>query len=74
MVKTSEIEGEDLDAMQVRSTLARRFGIDVGALPPIDRNVEVMPDATANYAAPLTAVRLCAWHVAMFPSGRSGMT
>lgn len=78
VVKTSEIEGEDLDAMQVRSTLARRLGIDIGAPPPMGRNVEgiveVMLDATANYAAPLTADRMFAWHAAMFPSGRSGMT
>ena len=78
VVKTSEIEGEELDAMQVRSSLARRLGIDIGALPPIDRNVEgiveVMLDATTNYAAPLTADRLFAWHAALFPTGRSGMT
>jgi Fic family protein len=55
VVKTSEIEGEQLDATQVRSSLARRLGIDIGALPPTDRNVEgiveVMLDATRNYQA-----------------------
>lgn len=78
VLKTSEIEGEQLDAMQVRSSLARRLGIDIGALPPTDRNVEgiveVMLDATTNYAAPLTAERLFGWHSALFPTGRSGMT
>lgn len=78
VVKTSEIEGELLDATQVRSSLARRLGIDIGALPPTDRNVEgiveVMLDATTNYPTPLTADRLFGWHAALFPTGRSGMT
>jgi len=78
VVKTSEIEGELLDVTQVRSSLARRLGIDIGALPPSDRNVEgiveVMLDATQNYRAPLTAERLYGWHAALFPTGRSGMT
>jgi Fic family protein len=77
VLKTSEIEGEALDATQVRSSLARRLGIDVGALPLPDRNVEgiveVMLDATRNYMAPLTAERLFDWHAALFPTGRSGM-
>jgi len=78
VVKTSEIEGEQLDATQVRSSLARRLGIDIGALPPIDRDVEgiveVMLDATRNYEAPLTTERVFDWHAALFPTGRSGMT
>lgn len=78
VVKTSEIEGEQLDATQVRSSLARRLGIDIGALPPTDRNVEgiveVMLDATRNYQAALTDERLFGWHAALFPTGRSGMT
>jgi Fic family protein len=77
VVKTSEIEGENLDAQQVRSSLARRMGLDIGALLPIDRNVEgiveIMLDATRNYDAPLTAERLFAWHAALFPTARSGM-
>jgi Fic family protein len=77
VVKTSEIEGEKLDAAQVRSSLARRMGIDIGALPPIDRSVEgiveVMLDATRNHAEPLTQERLFDWHAALFPTGRSGM-
>lgn len=78
VVKTSAIEGEQLDVTQVRSSLARRLGIDIGALPPTDRNVEgiveVMLDATQNYQAPLTVERLFGWHAALFPTGRSGMT
>jgi len=77
VVKTSEIEGERLDAEQVRSSIARRLGIDIGGVLPADRNVEgiveVMLDATRNYEAPLTDERLFAWHSALFPSGRSGM-
>ncbi|MBI1206833.1 MAG: DUF4172 domain-containing protein [Azospirillum sp.] len=78
VVKTSEIEGETLDPEQVRSSLARRLGIDIGALTPADRNVdgivEIMLDATRNYAQPVTEERLLGWHAALFPSGRSGMT
>jgi len=77
VVKTSEIEGEKLDAAQVRSSLARRMGMDIGALPLIDRNVEgiveVMLDATRKHDSPLTQERLFAWHAALFPTGRSGM-
>ncbi len=74
---TSAIEGELLDLGQVRSSLARRMGIDVGALPPVDRNVEgiveVMLDATRNFQEPLAAERLFAWQAALFPHGRSGL-
>lgn len=77
VVKTSEIEGERLDTEQVRSSIARRLGMDIGALAPVDRHVEgiveVMLDATQRYAAPLTAERLFAWHGALFPTGRSGL-
>jgi len=77
VVKTSEIEGEKLDAQQVRSSLARRMGMDIEALPPITRNVEgiveVILDATRKHNAPLTQERLFAWHAALFPTGRSGM-
>jgi len=77
VVKTSEIEGERLDAVQVRSSLARRMGLDVGALSSVDRNVEgiveVMLDATRHYQKPLTAERLFGWHAALLPTGRSGM-
>jgi Fic family protein len=77
VLKTSEIEGEMLDKEQVRSSIARRLGIDIGALVPIDRNVEgvveMMLDATQKFIDPLTANRLFDWHAALFPSGRSGM-
>jgi len=77
VVKTSEIEGEVLDATQVRSSIARRLGIDIGALAPKDRDVEgiveVMLDATGHYDQALTADRLFGWHSALFPTGRSGM-
>jgi Fic family protein len=77
VVKSSEIEGERLDAEQVRSSIARRLGMDVMGLKPVDRNVEgvveMMLDATRNYARPLSAERLLAWHASLFPSGRSGM-
>ena len=77
VVKSSEIEGEKLNSDQVRSSIARRLGIDVGGLVPTDRDVEgvveMMLDATGNYAAPLTTERLFNWHAAMFPTGRSSM-
>ncbi len=78
VVKSSEIEGEILDQAQVRSSIARRLGIDIGALAPADRKVEgvveMILDATQKFAEPLTAERLFAWHAALFPTGRSGMT
>ena len=78
VLKSSEIEGEKLDAAQVRSSIARRLGMDIGALKPADRNVEgvveMMLDATRHYDKPLTDERLFAWHASLFPTGRSGMT
>ncbi|MBI2219341.1 MAG: Fic family protein [Candidatus Rokubacteria bacterium] len=78
VVKSSEIEGEKLEAEQVRSSIARRLGMDVGALKLADRHVEgiveMMLDATGHYDQALTAERLFAWHAALFPTGRSGMT
>lgn len=77
VVKSSEIEGEVLDRNQVRSSIARRLGMDIGGLVEADRHVEgvveMVLDATQNYAAPLTKERLFAWHAALFPTGRSGM-
>lgn len=77
VVKTSEIEGEKLDAAHVRSSLARKLGMDIGGTLQIDRNVEgtveVLLDATRKYASPLTDERLFAWHSALSPTGRSGM-
>lgn len=77
VVKTSEIEGEQLDTEQVRSSLARRLGIEIAALKPSDRHVdgvvEMLLDATGNYQTPLTAERLFAWHRSLFPTASSGM-
>ncbi|MBZ5628851.1 MAG: Fic family protein [Acidobacteriia bacterium] len=77
VTKSSEIEGEKLDAEQVRSSIARRLGMDIGALKPADRNVEgvveMTLDATRHYDQPLTAERLFAWHASLFPAGRSLM-
>jgi Fic family protein len=78
VLKTSEIEGEKLDAEQVRSSVARRLGLNIGGLKPADRNVEgvveMMLDVTGRYDRPLTDERLFGWHAALFPTGRSGMT
>ncbi|MEI6436429.1 MAG: DUF4172 domain-containing protein, partial [Bacteroidota bacterium] len=77
VVKSSEIEGESLNYGQVRSSIARRLGIDAAGLSSIDRNVEgivdMMLDTTQNYLQPLTEERLFAWHSALFPTGYSGM-
>jgi Fic family protein len=77
VVKSSAIEGEDLNADEVRSSIARRLGMDVGGYIPVGRDVdgivEMMLDATQNYEAPLTAERLFGWHAALFPTGRSGL-
>src|SRR5205807_5392188 len=77
VLKSSEIEGEILEKDQVRSSIARRLGIDIGALTPSDRDVEgvveMMLDATQKHAEPLTADRLFGWHAALFPTGRSGL-
>ena len=77
VVKSSEIEGEQLDRDQVRSSIARRLGMDIGALTPADRNVEgvveMMLDATQKFDKPLDDERLFGWHAALFPTGRSGM-
>ena len=78
VIKSSEIEGEKLKRDQVRSSIARRLGLDIGGLVPADRNVEgvveMMLDATSNYADTLTEERLFAWHASLFPTGRSGMS
>lgn len=78
VVKSSEIEGEKLDSDQVRSSIARCLGLDIGGLVPTDRNVEgiveMMLDATGNYTEVLSKDRLFAWHASLFPTGRSGMS
>ena len=75
VVKSSAIEGEALNVAEVRSSLARRLGIDIGGLAPVNRHVEgiveMMLDATQRYAEPLTAERLFGWHAALFPLGYS---
>jgi Fic family protein len=77
VIKSSEIEGEVLDANQVRSSVARRLGMDVAGLEPSDHHVdgvvEMMIDATQHYQQPLSTERLFAWHASLFPTGRSGM-
>ena len=78
VLKSSEIEGEHLNPDQVRSSVARRLGLEIAGLIPADRNVEgiveMMLDATQQYKEPLTAERLFGWHAALFPTGRSGIT
>jgi len=77
VIKSSEIEGEILNPDQVRSSIARRLGMEIAGLVPADRHVdgvvEMMLDATQNYSAPLTEERLFSWHAALFPTGYSGM-
>ena len=77
VVKSFEIEGELLHYEQVRSSIARKLGIEyAGMLIPgrnVEAIVEMMLDATQNYKEPLTEERLFAWHAALFPTGRSGM-
>ena len=76
VITTSAIEGEALDLDAVRSSIARRLGVDIGALAPADRNVDgvvdMVLDATQQHAQPLTAERLFGWHAALFPTGYSG--
>ena len=77
VVKTSEIEGEVLDADQVRSSIARRLGMEIVGLIASDRHVdgvvEMMLDATQRFNTPLSDDRLFGWHNSLFPAGRSGM-
>ena len=78
VLKSSEIEGEKLDADQVRSSVARRLGMDIGGLKPADRHVEgvveMMLDATQRYGRPLTKERLFGWHAALFRPAGAGCT
>ena len=78
VVKTSEIEGEQLNVESVRSSIARRLGVDIGALAPVDRHVEgvveMVLDATANCYAQMSRERLFGWHAALFPTGYSGLS
>jgi len=78
VVKTSAIEGEVLSVASVRSSVARRLGVEVAALAPVDRHVEgvvdMVLDATANALQPVAAERLFGWHAALFPTGYSGLS
>lgn len=78
VVKTSEIEGEQLDVESVRSSIARRLGVEIGALAPVDRHVEgvveMVLDATADCHAPVTRDRLFGWHAGLYPTGYSGLS
>jgi Fic family protein len=77
VIKSSAIEGSLLDTAQVRSSIARRLGLDFGGNVKASRDVEgvveMMLDATQKYTEPLTAERLFGWHASLFPTGRSGM-
>lgn len=77
VLKSSEIEGEILDKEQVRSSIARRLGVDIGGGVAIERNVEgvveMMLDATQHYDKPLTIDRLLGWQASLFPTGYSGL-
>lgn len=76
VITTSAIEGEALNLDAVRSSIARRLGVDIGALAPADRHVDgvvdMVLDATQHFEQPLTAERLFGWHAALFPTGYSG--
>lgn len=78
IIKSSAIEGESLNSEDVRSSVARHLGVDLGGLTPSNRDVEgivaIMLDATQNYLKPLTKERLFNWHTALFPTGRSGLS
>jgi Fic family protein len=77
ILKSNEIEGEILNPDQVRSSIARRLGMDIAGLIPSDRNVEgvveMMLNATQKFNEPLTGERLSDWHASLFPTGRSGI-
>jgi len=78
VLKTSEIEGEILNVASVRSSVARRLGVDIGAIAPVDRHVEgvveMVLDASMRSTEPLTQQRLWSWHAALFPTGYSGIS
>lgn len=78
VVKSSEIEGDSLNVQSVRSSIARRLGVDIGALAPVDRHVDgvvdMVLDATGNAESEVTPERLFGWHASLFPTGYSGMS
>jgi len=77
VVKSSAIEGENLNPVEVRSSIARRLGMKIKGMVPVSRDVdgvvEMMLDATQSFSKPLTIKRLFDWHATLFPTGRSGM-
>lgn len=77
VVRTSAIEGENLEEASVRSSVARRLGVDIGALAPVDRHVEgivdMVLDATMHAERPVTLERLYEWHAALFPTAYAGL-
>ena len=77
VVQSSAIEGEALPPDQVRSSIARRLGLQTAGLPEPSRQVEgvveMMLDATQRHSKPLTRQRLFGWHASLFPTGHSGM-
>ena len=77
VIKTSEIEGEYLNVQSVRSSIARKLGVDIGAMSPIDQEVEgmveVVMDASVNCQDLITQERLWGWHASLFPTGFSGL-
>lgn len=77
LVRSSEIEGEILNLEEVRSSIARRLGIETAGIVPVSRYVdgivEMQLDATLNYNKPLTHDRLFGWHNVLFPTGLSGL-
>ncbi|MFH1922921.1 MAG: Fic family protein, partial [Planctomycetota bacterium] len=77
VVKSSEIEGENLNTEQVRSSIARSLGMDIAGLLPADRRVDgvvrMTLEATQNYSRPLTKERLFGWHAALFPEAPSNI-
>lgn len=77
VIKSSEIEGENLNQEQVRSSIAKRLGVEYNDIVHVDRDVEgiveIMLDATQNYNSELTHERILAWHASLFPTGRSGL-
>ncbi len=77
VVKSSAIEGENLDTKEVRSSIAKKLGIDIPDYCSSNKKsegmVEIMIDATQNFLEPLTKKRVCSWHAALFPTAKSGM-
>jgi len=76
-VTTSTIEGETINPQSVRSSIAKRLGLDLHGAPAVDKKIEglvdVLQDASTALNEPLTLERMCAWHGALFPTGYSGM-